>query len=199
MTRIKSSGRVDRRIEKTRDLLISSLMSLISEKPYDSIAIKEILHHANVGRSTFYMHFRDKDDLLCSGIHRIVGASHLTARSTGRMERFVWFSLPIFQHHAQNARGWGSNIGHHGRTVLHAHLRVALAGAILANIDGIIRPEVINSLNAHPDLLANYVACTFVTVLDWWLDRQMPLPPNEVNRLFRNLVEPVLKPFLELV
>jgi AcrR family transcriptional regulator len=193
MPRIKSSGHLDRRIEKTRNLLTSSLMSLIGEKPYDSIAIKEILHHANVGRSTFYMHFRDKDDLLRSGIDRIVGGTPSVPGATGKLERFVWFSLPIFQHHAENARGWVSNIGTHGRTVLHDRLRHALAEVILFNVEGMLNPRTVSPRAAPADLLANHVACTFVMVLDWWLDKQMPLGPDEVNRLFRSLVEPTLK------
>jgi len=63
----------DRRIQKTQRALREALTSLIGEKPYDDIAVKEILDRANVGRSTFYMHFRDKDELLLSGIHDIIG------------------------------------------------------------------------------------------------------------------------------
>jgi AcrR family transcriptional regulator len=63
----------DRRIQKTRTLLHEALESLIREKPYDAIVVKEILDRANVGRSTFYTHFRDKDDLLVSGIHDMLG------------------------------------------------------------------------------------------------------------------------------
>ncbi len=59
----------DRRIQKTQRLLREALASLIREKPYNSIVVKQILDHANVGRSTFYTHFRDKDDLLVSCIH----------------------------------------------------------------------------------------------------------------------------------
>jgi len=54
----------DRRIQKTKNLLHQALGSLIREKPYDAIVVKEILDRANVGRSTFYTHFRDKDELL---------------------------------------------------------------------------------------------------------------------------------------
>ena len=70
---LRSKGVEDRRIQKTTNLLREALVSLIAEKPFDSIVVKEILDRANVGRSTFYMHFRDKDDLLISGIHDLLG------------------------------------------------------------------------------------------------------------------------------
>src|SRR5262245_36474464 len=68
----------DRRIQKTQKLLHEALACLIREKPYESIVVKEILDRANVGRSTFYAHFRDKDDLLVSAIHDMLGAVHAT-------------------------------------------------------------------------------------------------------------------------
>jgi AcrR family transcriptional regulator len=54
------------------NLLRAALVCLIAEKPYDSIVVKEILDRANVGSSTFYIHFRDKDDLLVSGIQEML-------------------------------------------------------------------------------------------------------------------------------
>ena len=64
---------VDRRVARTKKALLDALHSLISEKDYDSIVVKEILDRADVGRSAFYTHFSDKDDLLAHGIQDIVG------------------------------------------------------------------------------------------------------------------------------
>jgi len=89
----------DRRIQKTLSLLREALVSLIAEKPYDSIVVKEILDRANVGRSTFYTHFRDMDDLLVSGLHDMLGEVPSPTRHGGRSkDRFLWFSFPLFGH-----------------------------------------------------------------------------------------------------
>ncbi|MEJ2354006.1 MAG: TetR/AcrR family transcriptional regulator, partial [Anaerolineales bacterium] len=64
--------RVDRRVQRTRQLLNDALMSLIVEKGYDSITVQNIIDRANLGRSTFYAHYQDKDDLLLSGIEDVV-------------------------------------------------------------------------------------------------------------------------------
>ena len=66
----------DRRVQRTKTSLRAALIGLAREKPYDSIAVKEILDRANVGRSTFYAHFRDKKDLLESGIHEMLRSVH---------------------------------------------------------------------------------------------------------------------------
>ena len=57
----------ERRVQRTRRLLHKALMSQVLEKKYESITVQEILDVADVGRSTFYTHFQDKDELLVSG------------------------------------------------------------------------------------------------------------------------------------
>ena len=58
----------DRRTQKTRKALSEALISLMFEKSYESIVVQDILDRANVGRSTFYTHFRDRDELLVNGL-----------------------------------------------------------------------------------------------------------------------------------
>ena len=183
----------DRRIQKTLSLLREALVSLIAEKPYDSIVVKEILDRANVGRSTFYTHFRDKDDLLVSGIHDMLGEVPSPTRAGGRsVDRILWFSLPIFEHHYSHAHAWGDRIGHKGRTILHEHLRRVLTGIIAHVMKKDHRPGRQSPHQMPPDVVSAYIASTFVLVLNWWLDKGMRLPPKEINDLFRRLVLPTL-------
>ena len=56
----------DRRVRRTQELLHRALISLALEKNYDSITIQEILDRADIGRSTFYAHFKGRDELLIS-------------------------------------------------------------------------------------------------------------------------------------
>ncbi len=42
------------------------------------------------------------------------------------------------------------------------------------------------------DLLVQYVASTFILLLNWWLESRSPLAPKEVNDLFRALILPTL-------
>ena len=49
----------DRRVRRTRTLLLTALLDLIVEKGYDEVTVQEIVDRANVGRSTFYTHFLD--------------------------------------------------------------------------------------------------------------------------------------------
>lgn len=185
----------DRRIQKTEALLRDALAALIREKPYDDIVVKEILDRANVGRSTFYTHFRDKDDLLLSGIQDMLR----TARPAGGgrvpaepRDSIVWFSLPIFEHIDKHRRTGGTTIGPQGRTAMHERLQHAIAALIEDEVRAALRRSRRTAGRASPELLVRWIASTFVLVLNWWVESENPLPARDADSLFRGLIEPSL-------
>ena len=188
----KSKAIIDRRVQKTQNLLRGALVSLIAEKPYDAIVVKEILDRANVGRSTFYVHFRDKDDLLVSGIHEMLGPVPTHPSHGKGHDRFVWFSLPVFEHHYNHAHAWGDAIGTRGRAILHERLRQVLARIIRSSVKQDLGAGHRLGRQIPMDLMSEYVASTFVLVLNWWMDKKMPLSPKEIDGLFRKLILPTL-------
>src|SRR3989304_9359430 len=66
----------DRRVQRTPERLQKALIELISERGYDAITIQDIVDRANVGRTTFYLHYRNKDDLFMSCHEAIVSEFH---------------------------------------------------------------------------------------------------------------------------
>ncbi|HTM38663.1 MAG TPA: TetR/AcrR family transcriptional regulator [Terriglobales bacterium] len=182
----------DRRIQKTQALLKTALVSLIAEKPYDSIVVKEILDRANVGRSTFYTHFRDKDDLLLSGIHEMLGPVPPPTRTGTRQDRLLWFSLPVFEHHYEHAHAWGDRIGTRGRAILHEHLRRVLTDIVADVMTRGSRSGHQPTRQIPAEVVSAYIASTFVLVLNWWLDKRMRMTPKEINDVFLRLISPTL-------
>lgn len=195
---LRSGKRADRRIEKTEKTLREALASLLAEKPYDSIAVKEILDRANVGRSTFYTHFRDKDDLLVSSIHGIVESlqSAKLRRSEIWHERILWFSLPILEYHYGHRRdhrhSLSRTLGARARSIQHDRLTQVLAEMIADPVRAECSARRKTSKRTPLDLIVRYVASTFVLVLDWWNDSKNPVAPREADDLFRALVLPTL-------
>src|SRR5258708_2520594 len=56
----------DRRSQRTRRLVNTAMLELLFEKHYETITVQDILDRAGIGRSTFYTHFFDKEDVLTS-------------------------------------------------------------------------------------------------------------------------------------
>jgi AcrR family transcriptional regulator len=184
---------VDRRVQKTQRLLHEALIALIREKDYDAIGVGEILDRANVGRSTFYSHFHDKDELLASGISHMlgtIGASHHPR--AGRRDPFTWFSLPIFEHHERHRNVSGATVKAGGRAVVHEHLRRLIVGSIRDELGGRHDTRSTTADQLPPELLAEHVASTFILVLNWWLDAESVLSATAVDGLFRSLIRPAV-------
>jgi AcrR family transcriptional regulator len=78
----KRSGMMDRRVRKTREALYSAFAALVAERGYDRLSIQDISDEADVGRTTFYAHFKTKDDLLRFGFVRLREHLELLPRST---------------------------------------------------------------------------------------------------------------------
>ena len=70
--------KMDRRVQRTRKLLRDALMSLIMEDGYDAVSIQDITEKANLGRATFYLHFKDKDELLLDVMEQFIDDFHGT-------------------------------------------------------------------------------------------------------------------------
>ena len=67
---MKPRRKPDERARRTCQRLGEALLKLILEKPYEDVTVQEVLDRASVGRSTFYLHYRDKNDLLLSQLEQ---------------------------------------------------------------------------------------------------------------------------------
>jgi AcrR family transcriptional regulator len=180
----------DRRVRRTRGLLHGALASLIHEKPYDDIVVKEILARADVGRSTFYAHFRDKDELLAEGIRDLLReAGSAAPPATRKTEWVLRFSAPMFEHIGRYVPANGPGLATRHEDSLHEHLEHAIAASVAERLrraggtEGIVRTE----------LLAEHVAATFVRVLEWWIAGGTRRSASEAEAAFRALVLPALR------
>lgn len=85
----------DRRTARTRTALMSAFVELVLTRGFPDVSVEDIVAHANVGRSTFYLHFRSKDDILKESLTRpsgplaaIVGHDSPIAAVTAQLEHF---------------------------------------------------------------------------------------------------------------
>jgi AcrR family transcriptional regulator len=70
---IKASGRTasDRRSQRTRQAVFEAFSRLVLDRRYDAFSAATIIAEARIGRSTFYEHFQNKDDVLLEAIEPI--------------------------------------------------------------------------------------------------------------------------------
>ena len=186
--------RVDRRVQRTRQLLSEALMSLIVEKSYESITVQNIIDRANLGRSTFYAHYQDKEDLLLSGIEEVVhslvqGVENSPIEDEGSGEgRRILSTLPIFRHAQEQHHLHQAMVGGRGIDVIIRAIQDHLRDHIQEEIDLLLPDGQIPSV--PPPVMANYLAGALLTLLTWWLDHNMPYPPERMDEMFQALTMP---------
>jgi AcrR family transcriptional regulator len=184
----------DRRVARTERALRDALVSLVHEKHYDSIVVREILERANVGRSAFYAHFRDKRDLLEDGIQHMLRANPHThqPRIPKRFEKALGFSGRVFDYVGRHRHG-DVKIGRRARVVLHDHLKQSLVHTIADDVHACVLAGTAGRSRVPANVLVEFIVTTFILVLNWWVESESTLTAAEVDELFVSMVAPALQ------
>lgn len=186
-------AKTDRRVERTRRAIHESLLSLMLEMRYDEITVQHILDRANVGRSTFYTHYRDKDEILVAAVedlHAMLAAAHDAAKSSrSATENVIAFSRAMFDHAAEYKKVY--------RALVAARIWPRVRQDIQDVLAGLIRSDVKKLRTERSpiplDLLVHHLAATFMSVLAWTLENRSSIAPSEADALYRALVLPTLR------
>jgi len=179
---------MDRRALRTRQALHEALIQLITERDYETISVIDITDAANVGRSTFYAHFTDKDDLLRSGtvlFRDMLLRDHAARRrADGPETPLLSFSRFMTEHLKE-------------RKQLYRALKRGRAGPIIWDAFRLYVAELVRADLAarskkpakphETELAVQFIVGAFMSVLTWWMDRGAKEDPAEVDRLFTRL------------
>ena len=183
-------GKNDRRSRRTRHLLGNALVELMVEKGYSDITVQEILDRADVGRSTFYAHFTDKENLLMSQFETVIRQLERYVADAQQERRSPLPSLELFRHIQQHRRLTQVFMWGRGADMLAQQLQVRLSQIVEHNIG--------SSWGNGSDtlipltLLASFVATTFLMQVRWWFADDMRHTPEYMDEIFQSLVMPAI-------
>jgi AcrR family transcriptional regulator len=186
----------DRRISRTRRLMHEALMSLIVEKGYEAVTVQDILDRADVGRSTFYAHFRDKDELLLSSFELLrtlfeqQQQALFDSRRTGK-DPEVNIILELFRHTGQHHKLYkaiaGKQSGEMILKYLHRYLYTMLIGPLTDITKNKKSPPVPMEVTTH------HLVSSLLSLMTWWLDNNMPYSAERMDEIFRTLTAPAIE------
>jgi AcrR family transcriptional regulator len=192
----KGEKRTDRRIQRTRGLLQEALVELILEKGYEAITIQDILDRANVGRSTFYEHFYDKDDLLLSGFEHLRDDFEQYLAGQAISGESPWqLSLSMFRHAEEHRPLYQAMAGKQGGNMAVGHIQKYLTHYLYDHLKTLLLQR---NKNMPADILTQYIVSAFTGLLTWWLDNKPVYTAEQMNAFFRQLVEPGVGAVLSL-
>ncbi len=195
----------DRRIQRTRYALRKALLELIAAKGYDSISVEEITQQANLGRATFYLHYKDKEDLLVDEFNEIVNER---AHAISEIPFSAWLPdlenpdptsennpapplLMAFQHVANHAELYRILLNNEKSDRIFERIRKIITQAITDFMQTKLKNDPIPILFEVPiDLLAAYFSGALLSCVDWWLEQGLSYSPEEMTRMFQRLFFP---------
>jgi AcrR family transcriptional regulator len=189
MTVMRNLGKkLDRRTSRTQSSLRGALIELILEKPYDTITVQNIIDRADVGRSTFYAHYRDKDHLFLHDIERVLDGfvQHIEWRNIrgGRCVPIKELFCHVQEFH------------HFFKALTKSRKNDWFYRCGLNSLDHSIKNTLTHlladkSLPSVPiPVVSIYLAGGIVDLLRWWVDHHMPYSPEHMDDIFHQLVMP---------
>ena len=192
--------KMDRRVSRTRRNLRNALMALILEKGYDSVTIEEITQRADVGRTTFYLHYKDKEDLLIESIDAIIddfiqqissiplSAWALSLEEADSSKDDLSPVLLVFQHAAENVNLYRVMLRGEGISRAQSQIRNVISTAVRDFLQNWIEKD---DLVIHPtvslEFFTNYFAGSLMGILTWWLEQDMPYEPLKMAVMFQKM------------
>ena len=188
-TRKHLMRKTDRRTQRTRELLQQALIELISERGYDAISIQDIVDRANIGRTTFYLHYKSKDELFIRCHEAIVSKFRIGPLHPLSREELLSLEAPpgmtSAYRHLEDARALLYSVfqGKDSLLILR-RMRDWSARDIEANLRSAFPEE--NS--AIPlDVLALYLAGAQLGLVQWWLEKRQPHTLEDLAQIFHRL------------
>jgi AcrR family transcriptional regulator len=176
----------DQRVRRTRDRLGETLMELLVKKPFDDITVQDVLDGAGVSRSTFYTHYRDKNDLFLSDVEEFFESMATALSRFGDKSERVAPVQELFAHIGESRPFYDAlvesgripdvmelGLGHFGRGIAQRLNEIPRARRIPPDRRGAI---------------AHGLAGSLFSMLTWWIQHGMTLSPEEMDKLFHRLV-----------
>jgi AcrR family transcriptional regulator len=179
----KSPRKTDRRVLRTRDRLGDALIALMQEKSFDEITVQDVLDRAGVGRSTFYVHYSDKNDLFLSDVEDFLENVSTALKRQGATTKRL---LPVqeFFTHVGESRELYLAMVKSGK--IH-DLRALGEGLFARSIEERLQAAGIEIEPMQRSAQAHALAGSFFSLLDWWMDKGMKADPKEMDEVFHRM------------
>lgn len=187
--------KTDRRVERTRELLQKALIELISERGYDAITIQDIVDRANVGRTTFYLHYSSKDELFMSCHEAIVSKFHIGPLHPLSREELLSPEPPpgmtsAYRHLEETRPLLYSIFQGKDSLLILRRIRDWNAREIEANLRAAFAEE---DSSIPFDVLANYLAGAQIALVQWWLEKRQPNTLQNLAQMLHRLQRAIIR------
>ncbi len=199
---LKKTKKADPRVVRTRQMLRDALVSQIEEKGFDAITVQDLVDRAGLNRATFYLHYHDKQDLLENSLRDAIDelVADLGASADGQgllaSDEAPRTITAVFEHVAQHALFYRVMLSAEGAAAFSAGVRDYMAEVTVRWLSA-LQPDALQS-RVPLEIVANSLSWSLLGVLIWWLQHDMPHPPEYMAEQFQQLITLDLRQVLGL-
>jgi AcrR family transcriptional regulator len=181
----QSTPKTDARVRHTRDALGDALIGLIQEKPFETITVQHILDRAHIGRSTFYVHYRDKDDLFLSDLEDFLESMSTLLLRRQEASMRVAPVRELFAHVAE-MRQLQMALVAAGK--MHDFVEMGQGYFARAIERRLKQLPVSCPINSQHAAMSHAYAGALLSLMTWWLDHGAPGSPEQMDDLYHQMV-----------
>ncbi|MBQ7001621.1 MAG: TetR family transcriptional regulator [Oscillospiraceae bacterium] len=170
----------DRRVKRTKKAISDAVWSLMQEKNFEDLSVNDICERAEISRTTFYYYYIDKYDWL----EKVIGAmsrAHFPIIGVNERDRNHFIELMTITH--QNV---ADNLMYYAVLNKNAAQNRAFYDRlhnILMDVSRERCSSVDGPLSVEDDLKLHFLISVFLGVLQWWLQNDLPVPPQQLAEL----------------
>ena len=179
-----SSKKADPRVRRTRQLLRDALLDLIREKGFEAITIQDLTDRAQLNRVTFYLHYRDKQDLLTRSMEdmldELVAKAELVPlhNPASEIDRGLERFIGLFEHVAHHKDFYRIMLGEDGMASFAAQMRAYIEQFVYQRIEA--KQAEVKHLQVPTNIYSRFMAAAYVGVIAWWLENDQPHSPTRM-------------------
>ena len=177
----------DRRAHKSRNLILDAFARWLTERAYDELTVQDVLDRAHVGRTTFYGHFRSKEELLRCSLDRLklglAEAGRQRQLDAGNQPVRLAFALPFIRHVASHGAVYQSFVGRDSFVVLERYMRRMLSDLVRDDL----RATAPQQPSQTMEVAVQHVVGGLWSVVIWWVEHRVAMPADELHALFERL------------
>jgi len=191
-----SGNPADLRVIRTQQAIRSALISLIEEKGFEAMSVKDITERAQINRGTFYSHYEDKFDLMDKCQQQLIEEMEIKVvrnipkliegmkQSEAGMMPFA-VPVPLFEFLHHNKSLMKALLGPRGDVGFQVKMKEFLSKALFErNKDVLVNA---GNLLVPPRYLSSYIASAHICVIHEWLNGDQGEPPDEIARIISTM------------
>ena len=179
----------DRRVRRTKRIIGDAFVALILEKGYARVTVQDILDRADVGRSTFYAHYRDKESVLTAAFEDLRDElrTDLATLTPDVPPSPTSPTGALFEHAYQRRAVYRALCGRQGGDIVYRHLRHLLGDLLREHL----RPHLAAAGSDLPvDVVAEFYTSAALGLLTWWVDHDFRPGPARLAHIYQRLAAP---------